>query len=100
MFGIWHCRHPGHYHGVALGYFQTESPHLTFLGARRIYVTLVLPLPEGVTPPNFQILYWYFPWFHELGFPWYGFENPIEPVEPVEISLSYSSISESYETRL
>ena len=30
-------------------------------------------------------LYWYFPWFHELGFPWYGFENPIEPVEPVEI---------------
>jgi hypothetical protein len=33
------------------------------------------------------------PWFHELGFPWYGFENPIEPVEPVEISLSYSQFS-------
>ena len=93
MFGIWHCRHPGHYHGVALGYFQTESPHLTFLGARRIYVqTLALPLADRVAPPKFQILYWYFPWFHELSFLWYEFENPIESVEPVEIKLSYRPI--------
>ena len=39
---------------------------------------------------RFAHLYWYFPWFHELSFPWYGFEKPIEPVEPVEIPSSYS----------
>ena len=41
---------------------------------------------------RFAHLYWYFPWFHELSFPWYGFENPIEPIEPVEIYVYYSGM--------
>jgi hypothetical protein len=57
---------------------------------------VVLPKLDRIHASYLSNLYWYFHWFHELSFPWYGFENPIEPVEPVEISLSYVSISKIY----
>jgi hypothetical protein len=47
---------------------------------------VVLPKSERIHASYLSNLYWYFPWFHELSFPWYRFENPIEPVEPVSIS--------------
>ena len=48
---------------------------------------VVLPKLDRIHASYLSNLYWYFHWFHELSFPWYGFENPIEPVEPVEISV-------------
>ena len=46
-----------------------------------------LPKSDRIHASYLSNLYWYFPWFHELSFPWYGFENLIEPVETVEISV-------------
>ena len=51
-----------------------------------------LPKSDRIHASYLSNLYWYFPWFHELSFPWYGFENPIEPIEPVEIYVYYSGM--------
>ena len=48
----------------------TTTRILSFLGARRSYVGSVFS-QFGQNPRVLSfLLYWYFPWFHELSFPW------------------------------
>ena len=68
----------------------TDPMYIFWEPVEDMYTVVVLSKSDGIHASYLSNLYWYFPWFHELGFAWYGFGNPVEPVEPVEISLSYS----------